>query len=110
MSQLGRNEILGMMICEKRTRARLSKHDEGNADTCDLQALGSGLIGSDDAGVDELDRNGRSLNRPVLLQGVFQIRVCDKGARRKWRLVTILRRIAEVCSKNAAAIRSYPSI
>ncbi len=68
--------------------------------TCDLQALGSGLIGSDDAGVYELDRNGRSLNRPVL-QGVFQIRVCDEGARRKRRWITILRRIAEVCSKNA---------
>ena len=32
---------------------------------CDPQALGNRLIGSDVAGVDKLDRNGRPHNRPV---------------------------------------------
>jgi hypothetical protein len=39
-------------------------------DTYDPRALGDCLIGSDDAGVAELDRNGRSLNRPVLDESV----------------------------------------
>ena len=44
------------------------RHDEGNAHTCDPQTLGNRLTGTDDVGVDELDRNGRSLNRPVPLE------------------------------------------
>lgn len=43
---------------------------------CDPQALGDRLIGSDDAGVDKLDRNGRPHNRPVPSK-VFQVRVRD---------------------------------
>ena len=52
----------GRLVCPK--------HDEGNAHTCDPLALGHRLIGAEVAGVDELDRNGRSLNRPVLEQSV----------------------------------------
>jgi hypothetical protein len=44
------------------------KHDGGSVDTYIPRALGHRLIGADDAGVEELDVNGRSLNRPVPLQ------------------------------------------
>lgn len=43
----------------RRGASALSKHDEGNADTCDPQALGHRLIGAEIAGVDELNVNGR---------------------------------------------------
>ena len=49
----------------RRGGSALSKHDEGNADTCDPQALGHRLIGAETAGVDELNVNGRQHNRPV---------------------------------------------
>jgi hypothetical protein len=40
-------------------------YDEGNVDNYAPRVLGDRLIGPDDTGVDELDRNGRSLNHPV---------------------------------------------
>jgi len=46
----------------------VTEHDEGNVDNYDPQVLGDRLIGPDDTGVDELDRNGRSLNHPVPYQ------------------------------------------
>ena len=45
----------------------------------DPQALGNCLTGSVAAGVYELDRNGRSLNHPVLSERVFHVRVWDEA-------------------------------
>jgi len=79
----------------------LPKHDEGNVDTCDPQALGHRLLGAENAGVDELDRNGRSLNRPVP-ERVFQIRVCD-GTLDADELSTALRPDSRSVFKNETA-------
>ena len=85
----------------KSRREPFPKHDEGNADTCVPRELGHRLIGSEVAGVDELDVNGRSLNRPVLEE-------CSKSGCVRKALdadrAQHFGRIAEVCSKNAAAV------
>ena len=43
------------------------------------ERLGDRLTGPDAVGVDELDVNGRSLNRPVPIRE-FQVRVCEGDA------------------------------
>ena len=48
-------------------------------DDYDPRALGDRLTGPKSVGVDELDVNGRSLNRPVPIRE-FQVRVCEGDA------------------------------